>query len=155
LRELNYQPNWIARSMMTGHTYLVGLVLPDLMHSFFAEIANRVARKQQPLGYHVMILNTEEDAEVEQSNIEAMMARKVDGLIIASAQRRGRARLFERLEATRVPFVLIGREAGNGKSNYVGIKDEDIGIKLIYCPGFFNKTATNSGSDAANTFFGT
>ena len=39
MRELNYQPDWIARSMVTKRTYLVGLVLPDLMHSFFAEVA--------------------------------------------------------------------------------------------------------------------
>ena len=40
MRELNYQPDWIARSMVTRRTYLVGLVLPDLMHSFFAEVAS-------------------------------------------------------------------------------------------------------------------
>jgi LacI family transcriptional regulator len=45
MRELNYQPDWIARSMVTRRTYLVGLVLPDLMHSFFAEIAKGVAPK--------------------------------------------------------------------------------------------------------------
>ena len=62
MRELNYQPDWIARSMVTRRTYLVGLVLPDLMHSFFAEIAGGVSRKLQPLGYQVVILNTEENA---------------------------------------------------------------------------------------------
>jgi LacI family transcriptional regulator len=34
MRELNYQPDWIARSMAIGRTYLVGLAHPDLMHSF-------------------------------------------------------------------------------------------------------------------------
>ena len=38
-KELNYQPNWVARSLVTRKTYLVGLVCPDLMHSFFAEVA--------------------------------------------------------------------------------------------------------------------
>ena len=37
--ELNYRMDWVARSMVTGRTYLVGLVVPDLMQSFFAEIA--------------------------------------------------------------------------------------------------------------------
>src|ERR1700739_1954345 len=63
MRELNYQPDWIARSMVTRRTYLVGLVLPDLMHSFFAEVAKGVARKLQPLGYQTVILNTEGNAE--------------------------------------------------------------------------------------------
>src|ERR1022692_3721854 len=91
MRELNYQPDWIARSMVTGRTYLVGLVLPDLMHSFFAEVAKGVARKLQPLGYQVVISDTEEDGEVERRQVDVLINRKVDGLIIASAQRSGPA----------------------------------------------------------------
>ena len=41
--ELNYRMDWVARSMKTGRTYLVGLVIPDLMQSFFAEIATALA----------------------------------------------------------------------------------------------------------------
>lgn len=41
--ELNYQPNWIARGLATRRTYMVGLVIPDVMHSFFAEVAKGVA----------------------------------------------------------------------------------------------------------------
>ncbi len=90
MRELNYQPDWIARSMVTGRTYVVGLVLPDLMHSFFAEVAKGVSRKLQPLGYQVVISDTEEDGEVERKQVEVLVNRKVDGLIVASAQRKGR-----------------------------------------------------------------
>src|SRR6516162_500817 len=82
MRELNYQPDWIARSMVTGKTYLVGLVLPDLMHSFFAEVAKGVARKLTPLGYQVVILNTEESAEAESRHVANLINRKVDGFII-------------------------------------------------------------------------
>src|SRR5216684_6714406 len=77
MRELNYQPDWIARSMVTGRTYIAGLVLPDLMHSFFAEVATAVARKLDPLGYQVVISNTEEDAVIEQRHVEVLIARKV------------------------------------------------------------------------------
>jgi LacI family transcriptional regulator len=87
MRELNYQPDWIARSMVTKRTYLVGLVLPDLMHSFFAEVAGGVTRKLQPLGYQVVISNTEENAETERTHVANLINRKVDGFIIASAQR--------------------------------------------------------------------
>src|ERR1700739_1542595 len=87
MRELNYQPDWIARSMVTGRTFLVGLGLPDLMHSFFAEVAMGVSRKLQPLGYQVVIANTKENAEIERRDLHALTARKLDGLIIASAER--------------------------------------------------------------------
>jgi LacI family transcriptional regulator, galactose operon repressor len=127
MRELNYQPDWIARSMATGRTYLVGLVLPDLMHSFFAEIATAVARKLQPLGYHVVISNSEEDAGEEQRHVNVLMARKVDGLIIASAQHHKRSPVFEALDKSGIPYVLIDRLVPGVTASYVGVKDEDLG----------------------------
>ena len=127
MRELNYQPDWIARSMVTRRTYLVGLVLPDLMHSFFAEVAKGVARKLQPLGYQVVISNSEEDGDVEQRHVEVLVNRKVDGLIIASAQRSGQMELFKTLERSQIPYVLIDRMVTGVDANYVGVKDDDLG----------------------------
>src|SRR6266550_7832924 len=72
-RELNYRPNWIARSLVTRRTYMVGLVIPDLMHSFFAEVAKGVGRKFGPLGYQVVISNSEENAEHEARQIEVLL----------------------------------------------------------------------------------
>src|ERR1041385_5211910 len=121
MRELNYQPDWIARSMVTRRTYLVGLVLPDLMHSFFAEVAKGVARTLQPLGYQVVISNTEEDGEIEQKQIDVLAMRKVDGLIIASAQRD--TKVFETLAQRKIPYVLMDRTIQGVDANYVGVKD--------------------------------
>src|SRR5215510_4088457 len=87
-RELNYRPNWIARSLVTRRTYMVGLIIPDLMHSFFAEVAKGVARKFEPLGYQIVISNSEESADTEARQLELLLNRKVDGLIVASAQTR-------------------------------------------------------------------
>jgi LacI family transcriptional regulator len=127
MRELNYHPDWIARSMVTRRTYLVGLVLPDLMHSFFAEVATGVARRLQPSGYQIVISNTEEDPETESRNVEALTSRKVDGLIIASAQRQGNLSLFRALDHSGIPYVLIDRLISGVNANYVGVKDEELG----------------------------
>jgi LacI family transcriptional regulator len=128
MRELNYQPDWIARSMVTGRTYLVGLVLPDLMHSFFAEVAKGVARKLQPLGYQVVISDTEEDSDVEQRQVNVLVNRKVDGLIIASAQHNGQLELFKQLDRNKIPYVLIDRILpGTEARNFVGVKDDELG----------------------------
>ena len=127
MRELNYQPDWIARSMVTRRTYLVGLVLPDLMHSFFAEVATGVARRLQLPGYQVVISNTEENPETEARNIEVLTSRKVDGLIIASAQRHGHLSVFHALDRSGIPYVLIDREIARVEANYVGVKDEELG----------------------------
>src|SRR5437764_14934964 len=51
-KELNYQPNWVARSLAARRTFIIGLIVPDLMHSFFAEIAKCMAETIRPLGYY-------------------------------------------------------------------------------------------------------
>ena len=127
MRELNYQPDWIARSMVTGRTFVVGLVFPDLMHSFFAEVAKGVTRKLQPLGYQVVISDTEEDGDVELRHVDVLVNRRVDGLIIASAQRKGRLDLFRMLDRKKIPYVLIDRMLPGVDANYVGVKDDELG----------------------------
>jgi LacI family transcriptional regulator len=126
-RELNYQPNWVARSLVMRRTFLVGLVIPDLMHSFFAEVATGVARKLGPLGYQIVISNSDEDARVEQRQLELLAARNVDGLILASASTNGRKSVIETLRMREVPFVLIDRMPPGISANYVGSRDEEIG----------------------------
>lgn len=126
-RELNYRPNWIARSLVTRRTYMVGLIIPDLMHSFFAEVAKGVARKFEPLGYQIVISNSEENADTEVRQLQAFVDRHVDGVIIASAETHGRGELFNLLEARKVPYVLIDRMPTGFEGHYVGVQDEEIG----------------------------
>jgi LacI family transcriptional regulator len=123
--ELNYRLDWIARSMVTGRTYLVGLVLPDLMQSFFAEVAMGVTRRLAPAGYQVVILHTQEDPREEAASIDLLVTRKVDGLIIASAQRGGGAQTLRELKT---PYVLIDRAIQGLKANYVGVQNEELGF---------------------------
>jgi LacI family transcriptional regulator len=127
LRELNYRPNWIARSLVSGRTHTIGLVVPDLMSSFFAEVAKGISEKTRPHGYQVVISISEEDAKLEQEEIDLLLARRVDGLILASAQSPSRNELFHAIEDHKVPYVLIDRKIGGLKANYVGVDDKEVG----------------------------
>ena len=51
MKELNYQPNIAARTLVTGRTYSIGLVVPDLVHPFFAEVAKGITHHVRPKGY--------------------------------------------------------------------------------------------------------
>jgi len=127
IKELNYQPNWVARSLAARRTFIIGLIVPDLMHSFFAEIAKGVSATIRPLGYDVVICNSEEDGEFESSEVDRLLARQVDGLLIASAQPPSHLALFERIEARGVPYVLVDRRFPDSHAPYVGADDEAIG----------------------------
>jgi len=128
VKELNYRPNWIAQSLVTKRTWIIGLVIPDLMHSFFAEIAKGVALAIRPKGYHLLISNTDGDEAVEKEEIETLVARRVDGLIIASRQRTGETELFERVRGSGVPFVMVERRIRDIDAPYVGWKQTDLGV---------------------------
>ena len=127
IKELNYQPNWVARSLAGRRTLMIGLVVPDLMHSFFAEIAKGIATAIRPAGYDVVICNSEEDCTLESSEIDRLLGRQVDGLILASAQPPSAVEVFERIEARGVPYVLVDRRFPDRNAPYVGTDDEGIG----------------------------
>jgi LacI family transcriptional regulator len=127
IKELNYQPNWVARSLAARRTFMIGLIVPDLMHSFFAEIAKGIASAIRPRGYDVVICNSEEDAATEASEVDRLLGRQVDGLILASAQSPSSPEMFERIEARGVPYVLIDRGYAGVHAGYVGADNVAIG----------------------------
>ena len=126
--ELNYRPNLIARSLVTRRSYMVGLIIPDLMHSFFAEVAKGIARKFEPLGYQIVISNSEENPDAELRQIEVLLDRSVDGIIVAAAQANVSGDLFKKLQSRKIPYVLIDRLPAGFQGHFVGVKDEDIGM---------------------------
>jgi LacI family transcriptional regulator len=112
---------------VTRRTYTIGLLLPDFIHPFFAEIARAVAQTVRPHGYHVIISYSEEDPELEMSEADSLLARQVDGLIIASAQPVRRLALFKQIEARKVPYVLIDRPIAGLQTFFVGVDNRAIG----------------------------
>jgi len=126
-RKLNYQPNWIARSLVTRRTFTIGLLLPDFTHPFFAEIAKAVAEATRPRGYHVIISYFEEDSELEKIEAESLMARQVDGIIVATVQSSARGEFFAGIRRRKMPLVLIDRPLAGVKASFVGVDNEAIG----------------------------
>src|ERR1700726_3223333 len=124
-KALNYQTNWIARSLVTRRTFTIGLLLPDFTHPFFAEIAKAVAETVRPHGYHVVISYFDEDPELERNEAESLLARQVDGLIMASAQPGAKA--FADMQRRKVPFILIDRPIAGVQASFVGADNQAIG----------------------------
>lgn len=125
VKELDYRPNLAARSLVTGRTYLVGLVVPDLLHPFFAEIAKSLSDVLRGSGYYLIVSSSEEDPEIEEQEINQLLARRLDTLIIASC--RSTVDLFFRIEKQKTPYVLIDRTLPGLTANFIGVDDEAVG----------------------------
>src|SRR5208337_4649911 len=86
MKEVNYQPNLSARALSTGRTSLVGLIVPDLVHPFFAQVAKGISARPGAQGYNLIIASSEENRQLERREVDQMMARGVDALILASTE---------------------------------------------------------------------
>ncbi len=126
-QKMNYRPNQYARALTTNHSYLLSIVVPDFMHSYFAEICRGVEDVARPLGYQNLICNTDEDAAKELSEVEALLPR-TDGLIIASALPPKGAKFYRSLIKEGAKIVLIDRLQEGLRCPIVTTDDVQVGV---------------------------
>jgi LacI family transcriptional regulator len=108
--ELGYQPNAVARSLTLRRTHTLGIVIPDLMHSFFVEIVAGVEAVASARGYGLLLCSSNEDARKERADLEMLRQRQVDGVVLASANASGNTDLLKRLNGLGVGLVMIDRD---------------------------------------------
>ncbi len=125
VRELNYEPNLAARTLATGRTYSIGLVVPSFLHGFFAEVAKGIVDALRPKGYGLLIATSNADAELEKRETEHLLARQVDALILASVQHS--PEFFQEIQARGSACVLVDRKLPGLRANHVGTDDIEIG----------------------------
>jgi len=121
MKEVNYQPNLAARALSTGKTGLVGLIVPDLVHPFFAQVAKGISARLSSHGYSLIIASSEEDPQLESRDIDQMIGRRVDAIILASME--SELHSLQKLQQCEVPFVLLDRRIPGFRANFVGIDD--------------------------------
>ncbi|MFE0874290.1 LacI family DNA-binding transcriptional regulator [Streptomyces smyrnaeus] len=107
--KLGYRPNQLARSMITGRTHTLGVVVADIQNPFFAGATRGIADAARAAGYQVLLANTDEDLTQERSAVKMLRDKHVDGIIIAPASSSSTAHLVALREA-RCPLVLLDRE---------------------------------------------
>lgn len=107
IAELGYTPDASARSFRTGKKRTVGFIVPDISNKFFGTIIESVENYLSAHGYHLIIANTKEDADREETNIRLLTAGLVDGLLVASTMEDFER--FDRLIPAGFPVVLVDR----------------------------------------------
>jgi LacI family transcriptional regulator len=108
--ELGYQPNAVARSLTLRRTHTLGVVIPDLMHSFFVEIVAGLESVARTHGFGLLLCSSNENPVREREDIEMLRQRQVDGIVLASANAAGNTDLLQRLAALGVGLVMIDRD---------------------------------------------
>ena len=108
--ELGYQPNAVARSLTLRRTHTLGVVIPDLMHSFFVEIVAGLETIASARGYGLLLCSSNEDPAKERAEIDMLRQRQVDGIVLASVNASGNTDLLQRLDSLGIGLVMIDRD---------------------------------------------
>src|SRR5690606_9623935 len=117
--KLNYRPNQIAKSLQSGKSQTIGLIVADISNPFFAQIARIIEDEAKRNGYTVIFGSSDEKASKSEDLIKFLLNRQVDGFIITPTE--SSEEQIQLLREQNIPFVLIDRYFPDIDTNYVVI----------------------------------
>lgn len=126
-QKLGYRPNAVAASLRRRRSEAIGLIIPDLMNPVFPPIINGVEETLRAAGYALVIASDSGESARHNDVTDAMLARQVDGLIVANATMEDP--VIDDLVRRRIPAVLINRRDLRGRNSSV-INDDAGGIEM-------------------------
>lgn len=121
VKELSYQPNVLAQGLRQGKRHTIGVVVPRLHMTMFAEITEGIEEKARNLGYATLICNTEDDPKIEREGLNRLRNGFVDGIIIAGTGRNGR--LLRDIHTTGLAVTQVVRQQDNTISSVIADYD--------------------------------
>lgn len=116
-KRLNYQPNQVAKSLRSGKSQAIGLIVADISNPFFGHLARTIEDESNKKGYTVIFGSSDENPENSQRLMDTLINRQIDGFIIAPAE--GTEMQLKYLNDANIPFVLIDRYFENLNASYV------------------------------------
>jgi len=116
-KELGYIRNAAAVALRTKKTGTIGVVIADNRNPFYAEVLNGMEETAREKNYHIILANTQRDYQKEEEAINLLLAKRVDGLLIAPVQDRDDD--IRNLIEANFPFVILGRDFENIKVDAV------------------------------------
>ena len=106
-REMGYDPNRLARSLVTQQTKMIGLLFPDLTNPFFTTILSAMETMANAQGYSVLISCSYWDEKTEEEELDVLLDSRVDGIFLYACSQLTK----ERVEKLKVPLVIGGQQS--------------------------------------------
>ncbi len=109
IRALNYRPNLIARSLANQRTHTIGMIVPDIANPFFPMVVRGAEDAAQRHGYNLLLCNSDDSLDKEETAVELLLAKRVDGILLTKAGGDFRPGLRQMIKQVNIPFVLVMR----------------------------------------------
>ncbi len=124
-KRLGYRPNHIAKSLVLKKTFTIGVVIPEITHSFFPEVIRGIEEVSYNAGYQLILTHSAEDFEREKKAILTLEAKRVDGILISTSETVQDFGLYQELLALNFPLVFFDRCVNGIGATCVSINDEE------------------------------
>ncbi len=149
--ELGYRPNVLARSLITGKSHIIGLVVAYLENYFYPEALEKLSNALQAEGYHVLVFMAQQTAGNIDGVLDEILDYQVDGIVMASVAIS--SELAARCQAAGVPVVLFNRNQDDDRLSAVTSDNVAGGRKLadFLCQGGHRRIGYVAGWDGAST----
>jgi LacI family transcriptional regulator len=122
IQTLGYRPNMLARSLRRRESRTIGLLVPDNANPFFAEFARVVEDVVFAEGYSVILCNSDRSETKEETYIDVLLSKQIDGLILISSTDRND--LLQHVVDVGVPMVVVDRNPADVSVSYVLVANE-------------------------------
>lgn len=109
IRKLNYRPNLIARSLAKQRTHTIGMIVPDIANPFFPMVVRGAEDAARRHGYNLLLCNSDDSLDKEETQIELLLSKRVDGILLTKAAGDFRPGLRKMIDEVNIPFVLVMR----------------------------------------------
>jgi LacI family transcriptional regulator len=117
IEEKGYNPNTTARTLRTGKSNTIALIVEDISNSFFASIAKGIETEAHKNNYKIFYGSTDNNNEIADALFTSMKNSAVDGFIITPTK--GMAEQIKKLKKEHIPFILIDRLIPDIETDYV------------------------------------
>ncbi|WP_239256392.1 LacI family DNA-binding transcriptional regulator [Listeria ilorinensis] len=151
IQDLDYKPNYTARSLVSAESHTMGLLVPDITNPFFAELAKELENSLNQAGYITFLCNSCEESEREMRYVEELISRSVDGLIICGLTSL-ETTIFDELKLRGIPFLILdNRYALSDYSIHVDdLTGGKIAAEYLLANGHTKTAFVGSQADFAN-----
>ena len=108
---LNYKPNAFAVNLRTKESKTIGLIIPEVVHHFFSSVIKGIIARAEKKGYLVIILQSSESYEMEKKQLDLLLSKRVDGILISLANGTANFKHLDDLISQEVPLVMFDKIA--------------------------------------------
>nr|WP_295974722.1 catabolite control protein A [uncultured Bacillus sp.] len=129
IERLGYRPNAVARGLASKKTTTVGVIIPDISNTVFAELARGIEDIATMYKYNIILSNSDQNKEKELHLLNTMLGKQVDGLVFMGGNIT--AEHVEEFEKSPVPIVLAGSIEQTGKIPAVNIDYEQAAYDAV------------------------